>query len=179
MKAGSSFLVLRDQEPVRTREERWISGSSYEYHELFHTLTVPTAEISESDNPFDVVARRRAKAARARLQAAIRKTVEVLRKQKPPSARRTDIDGFVAAAMDGFAEKGDGYEKWLYLATDLQDNVRRKLTLSLPEVNVVVYAFQTSPDPNVTARLKDRWRKRFEEAGAASVTFRTAEVIRP
>lgn len=156
---------------------RWISDVSYLPGELFAELSMPPHVIEDVHNQFDMRAKRRRAEALTQVQALRASTIARLNAQEPKVARRSDIKGFIAAAADAFGERGGDAERWLYLATDLEDNVRYSVKPDLHDVHVVVFAFQPEANPAESAKVKARWEKFFKEMGAVSVLFRSAGVI--
>lgn len=156
---------------------RWISGASYSNNEFVARVRLP-GPIPDCPNPFDDLCRRRRASAIARLSTVKRAELTRLLGLRPPLATRTDIYGFVQSAADIFASAPRDAERWLYIATDMEDNRRFRLSADLSAVQVVILAFQTSADPRYTLRLRDRWIAYLGQCGAISVTVQPAEVVR-
>ena len=69
-------------------------------------------------------------------------------------------------------------ERWVYVATDLEENVHRQVSPDLKEVRVVVFALKTGRDPVSAVRLRRDWEDRLKRLGVVQVTFQAAEVVR-
>jgi hypothetical protein len=159
-KAGDTFLV------------RFIADSSYTNGEFISRLSIPKA--MQCTNAFDDRCRRNAEASAARINATKRTEIIRMTQLRPGTAQHTDVFGFIQAAADEFAANGPA-EKHLYLATDLEDNRGFAIHPDLSGVRVVVFAFQTSADPRVVLKLRQKWTEFFTSCNAISVEFQPAE----
>lgn len=155
---------------------RYISHKSYAHDEVFGRVELPSLPLAPS-NPFDIRAKRQYQLAQSQVARIKAKWLKHFESLRPSSAPRTDIIGFVCAAADVFALIPVEYNKRLYLATDLKDNVGYRAKPKLDEVEVVVFALKPDHNPARMQRRKDRWKDYFLTCGALSVQFLAAEVM--
>jgi hypothetical protein len=157
---------------------RWISDRSYANSEFITRLSLPFGGEDCSHNPFNTACRR-AQRAFERQQAELkRREVGSLLALHPVTTARTDIMGFLQAAGDEFAADTLDREHWVYLGTDLEDNVGYRVEPDLRGARVVVFAFQTPADPARAAALREQWRALLLSFGVVDVRFEAAEVNR-
>ena len=149
---------------------RRITESSYLDTCLILKLEMPVVE-PESNNPYD----RRTKNLRSQQLSWIKsikgQAHNRLSSLKRTNSKRTDINGFLAAAADRFALAPKEYKRILILASDLEDNVGYQPKVNLASAQVAVLGFQSSKDPVRTQQVKQSWIKRLTEAGATRVVF--------
>lgn len=157
---------------------RWISDQSYANSEFIARLTLPVGGEDCSNNRFNAACRRAQRALERQVAALKRHEVVALLALRPSSAPFTDIMGFLQAASDVFAADTLNREHWVYMGTDLRDNVGYHVEPDLRGAHVVVFALQTPADPEQAVALREQWRARLTRLGAVDVQFQTAEVKR-
>jgi len=155
---------------------RWISDASYGNEDFVERIKLPNGW-PPCTNPFDARCRRERAAFDARLVQIKRATVERLVKLQPARSRRTDILGFLQAAADELSTAPAGVERWIYVATDLEENVHHPVSPDLKDVRVVVFALKTGRDPVRAVRLRNDWQERLRSWGVVEVAFHAAEVL--
>jgi len=168
--------ILNQGEPGDKFLFRYISEKSYAHDEVFGRVDLPLLP-DASGNPFDTQAKRKQQIAKNRLARVKAKWIAHFEQLRPESAPRTDIVGFICAAADIFEQVPNNYQKRLFLATDLQDNVGYRVKPNLTDVSVLVFALKPGHNPTQVLRQKDRWTKFFQSCGATSVQFQSAEVM--
>ena len=80
--------------------------------------------------------------------------------------------------MDLFKNAPADRDLALFLATDLDENVRFTVNPNLKNVRVTIFALKNDPNPEVMKRKRAKWEKFFAEGDAKEVNFITEEVIR-
>jgi len=166
-------LVLASAEPGDTWFFRWIERDSYNVQAAIFTLRLPFLP-QKPENPFD----RRSRAAWQMKMASInnlkRQAAQRLIALQPEpgySTKMTDIWGFLAKALELLANVPDGGEKVIVMASDLEDNMGRRVPLNLKRVHVVVLALQSGNEPAKAQRKKEFWTNAFKDSGASFVRF--------
>ena len=154
---------------------RWISEASYQNDDFVERIKLPGGEPTCA-NPFDARCRRERTAFDAQLLQIKRASVERLVKLQATRSQRTDILGFFQAAADELAGAPAGVQRWVYVATDLEENVHHQVSPDLKDVRVVVFALKTGRDPVSAVRLRRDWEDRLKTFGVVKVTFQAAEV---
>ena len=154
---------------------RWISEASYQNDDFVERIKLPDGEPTCA-NPFDARCRRERTAFDAQLLQIKRASVERLVKVQATRSQRTDILGFLQAAADELTGVPAGVERWVYVATDLEENVHHQVSPDLKDVRVVVFALKTGRDPVSAVRLRRDWEDRLKTFGVVKVTFQAAEV---
>jgi len=150
---------------------RRITDSSYLDTCLILKLEMPLFEEQGNNNPFDRKAKRVIRQQESGMKALKREACNLLSSLRTINSKRTDINGFVAAAADRFALAPKEYKRILILASDLEDNVGYQPKLNLAGAQVAVLGFQSSKDPVRTQQVKQSWIKRLTEAGATRIVF--------
>jgi len=138
-------------------------------------VEIPSTEKNKNDNPFDRKTKNIERARLLQIKLIKREAINKLSGIKFSNAKKTDINGFFAAAIDRFNLAPKHFQKILIISSDLQDNVGFNVKLDLSGVKVVVLGFQVSKDPAKTRTLKNQWTKRLKEAGASKVLFLPVE----
>ena len=95
------------------------------------------------------------------------------RNLKRQGTGKTDIFGFLAVASEKFALTltGNKAKPMMIMASDLQDNVRRRPDLNLASADLVIAGYQVIKSPKKTQELKKKWRRLLKKAGGASTMF--------
>jgi hypothetical protein len=152
---------------------RWIERNSYNDSASIFTLRLPEIP-SKPDNPFDRRALAAWQAKMASINSLKRQAAQRLvdlRPEPDSSTRMTDVWGFLAKALELLANVPDGREKVIVMASDLEDNMGRRVPLNLKEVRVVVLALQSGNEPAKAQRKKEFWAKVFKDSEALNVRF--------
>jgi hypothetical protein len=183
-------LVAR-AEPGDQVAVRWIRSQSYANDGVIARGRIPVLPEVVCKNAFDAACRRHRRTLE-RGAAETKRTIvrrilglrevgkdkSVTRPNGKRRSRLTDIYGFVTLAAEHFSALPPDVEKHLLIATDLQDNRGRKdRDLDLEGVHVTFFALELDARAKVIKRRKARWKKYLKKAGAASVSFRVAEVL--
>jgi len=150
---------------------RRITDSSYLDTCLILKLEMPVFEEQGNSNPFDRKAKKITRQQDSGIKALKREACNRLSALRSINSKRTDINGFVAAAADRFALAPKEHKRILILASDLEDNVGYQPKVNLAGAQVAVLGFQSSKDPVKTQRVKQSWTKKFTEAGATRIVF--------
>ncbi|MGV8080939.1 MAG: hypothetical protein AB2L22_12895 [Syntrophales bacterium] len=97
----------------------------------------------------------------------------ILSRLKPVKAPRTDIWGFLAACEARFlAEEGGSVAaKKIIIASDMKDNVKRKVHLDLQGADILIVGFESGADPEATQKLQAAWIDSLLKAKAGNVRF--------
>lgn len=189
MKAVERFI--RALEPGDTLHVRRITDKSYidgdETQLLPVPLKIPAAppEFTQAapTNRINLMAHKKHAQAKAKSQrlaqeatarAAALKEAAIRHIQgiKPLKSPKTDIYGFLAASADRLGNGETNYSrKMIIIASDMQDNCKRKLDLDLSGTEVAIMAFEKDLDPKKSRALREEWIKILTAMKAASVTF--------
>lgn len=160
---------LRDGDVLYARR---ITNKSFHDSASIFRLEVPVVG-SAPTNRFNRVARR---AWEKRIQQA--RTVKaqakgILSGLKPVKAPRTDIWGFLAACEARFLaeEGGSATAKRIIIASDMKDNVKRKVHLDLQGADILIVGFESGVDPEATQKLQAAWIDSLLKANAGNVRF--------
>ena len=162
--------VIKDLDPGDVLYFRRITEDSYSQGAHVFRLEIPAA-LPEPGNKFDPRARAAWKKSLAKAEQAKAASIEYLSKLPVINPSHTDIWGFFVAASERFAIEGGNAIPIIIVATDGDDNVRRKATANLGGVKIYLAGFEGGSDPRRTRALRDRWSKNLTEMKAASVIF--------
>ena len=167
-------LILKEMEGGDTFVGRRIGEKSYldtqENFLLPRPLTIP-AMSGAPKNRFNVSAQQKYKKQLRKVTLLRYSAVKYIRELKPVNASMTDILGFLAACADRM-ELANGYEERIILiASDMQDNVRRKTNLNLRGAQVIILAFEGGADPEKTKQFREKWANRLISMNASSVVY--------
>lgn len=159
--------LVRQLPPGSDASVRWITGDSYLSRNVIASALLPNVA-TEGSNVFDIRARKHARATRQTYADAIEAFVQTIDDAPPPSARATDILGFLVVASERARSAAD--QPVVVLVTDLVNNVETyRLDLgpaSLHGCRIVVLGC-AAPTPAVRAR----WKTAYLNWGATSVVF--------
>lgn len=167
-------LILKEMEGGDTFVGRRIGEKSYldtpENFLLPRPLTIP--DIGNAPrNRFNVAAQQKFKKQLRKVTLLRYSAVKYIRELEPVGAKKTDVLGFLAACADRM-ELAHGYEeRIIMIASDMQDNVRRKVKLDLRGAQVIILAFEGGADPEKTKQFRKKWVTRLMEMKASSVVY--------
>lgn len=154
---------------------RYISDNSYGAGQILSHLQVPVADLPVVNGAFDWRGKKsleRAKALHIIGVAQVKKrALAGLMANCPRATSRTDIVGFLAAAVEDFRLASGSQQKRLVLATDLVENTFFNANLDFHDVVVTVYVLNGPVDPAVADKLRREWMEKFLQWGANSVEF--------
>lgn len=168
--------VINEMSPGDVFYARRITHESYMDNCSVMRMALPRVG-AKPDNQFDRKAllawqRQQRKVATLKVQAGA-----VLARLQQVGAPKTDIWGFLAAAADRIAAEKHGRAGVVILiASDMQDNVRRRVGLDLKGAQVVIAGFETGADPRKARRIKQSWQKALGRARAGEVVFLPPDV---
>ncbi|XPS87123.1 uncharacterized protein Dvar_51410 [Desulfosarcina variabilis str. Montpellier] len=154
---------------------RRITATSYSDDCTLFRLELPEAQVIESNNPYDRVAKKKRKIAAYRIHHLKKLALREIAMLQTTGAKKTDIQGFLAVATEKFAAQDSNHHRLLLIASDLQENVRYAPELNLKDVRVAVVGFQPLPNPKKTQNLKKYWTKYFSNLGARRTQFIRAD----
>lgn len=192
MQAVERFI--RSLESGDTLHIRRITDKSYIDGDKTQLLPVPlqipmAPEFSQAapTNRFNMVAQKKyaqekAKSQRIVKEVAVRTTalkeaaIRHIQGIKPLKSPKTDIYGFLAASADRLGDGKKQYaNKMIIIASDMQDNCKRKLELDLAGADIIIMAFEKELDPQKSRALRENWTKTLTGMKAARVTFLNLE----
>jgi len=154
---------------------RKITDKSYSHSCHVLRLELPGRDAPDHHNPFDRRAKRERKAAIVENLSRKKAAIEMVKALRSANAPHTDILGFLAVATEKFEVTGQGFDKFVVMATDLQDNVNYQPELNLAGAHTAVLGFQPMADPAATRKFKTQWSEYLKKAGASRTTFLRAE----
>lgn len=170
-----AFYVIEQLKPGDIFYCRRITDKSYKEDCLIFKFEIPMLKLPDTTNPFDRRTKNAYRSQMFQIDLLKREASSRLDAVRFTNAPYTDIFGFLAEASDKFTNAPKQFKRLVIIASDLKDNVGYKVKLDLSGAQVAVAGFQKSEDPGKTQRLKNRWIKRFTEAGVVKTVFLSAE----
>ena len=166
-------FIAGQMRPGDTLIARRITGRSY--LDVPENLLLPSylklPEIGAgTSNRFNVLARKKHQRLLRGIALLKKRAIKYIHELKPVKANKTDIYGFLAAGADYLA-LSKKTEKFILIASDMEDNCSRKSEINLAGAKVIVMAFEKNVDPAKTGAVKRKWRKIFRKMQAGSVIF--------
>jgi hypothetical protein len=155
---------------------RRITENSYHDSCSLFRLTIPDTG-KPPENKFDRIAHAEWQKRVKQAEAAKAKAINILSYLAPVKASRTDIWGFLAAAAVRLRAEdgGNGNIRKVIIASDMQDNVRRKTPLDLMGAEVAIVAFEAGINPNATMKLQTYWTEQLKASKAERIIFVPAD----
>ena len=99
------------------------------------------------------------------------KTAELLMNLKVVTARRTDINSFLAKAGELLAVVPPEQKKVIVICSDMEDNMGRESAINLHGAQVLVRVFQGGTDAAKVQARKEEWSGLLKDWGASNVTM--------
>lgn len=155
-----------------------ITDSSYLNNSFYLKVTIPYSTYKTDLNPFDIKQKRARRQEELRIEQIKQTAIESVRSWNRKSSAQTDVNGFIAFAADLFSVTPDTMKKYLFIASDLKDNVNHEINPDLKGVRIIVFAFQHDAVPTGVEKRRHAWISFFKSHGATSVEFLPAEAKR-
>ncbi|MDI6755836.1 MAG: hypothetical protein QME78_15750 [Thermodesulfobacteriota bacterium] len=166
--------IIRDLKGGDVFYARRITDKSYKDDcSLFRLKVPPTGPAP--DNKFDRRAYLEWERKVKQAETAKAQAISILSHLTPVKTPRTDIWGFLAAAADRLKAEDGGAEYKVILASDMQDNVGRRVPVNLMGAEVAVVAFEAGDSPVATQKLQAYWTEALKQCKAQKVIFLPAD----